>query len=471
MVAVPTTLLVGIVLSRLLGPSQFGLVAMVTVITQFCQVFAEMGFGSAIVQKQELSRRDSSTVFWINCLAGVALAVLVALSAPWIAAFFDQPMLTDITRVVAIGLILNSLGTVQTSLLQKELNFKKLFYVNILATITAGAVGIALAFSGWGVWSLVAKLLVESGVRSLALWTVNSWRPLPVIDLAALRYVLGFGLPLTGTQSINYWARNIDNLAIGRTWGDAALGNYNKAYSLMLLPMGQITSVVGRVIFPSLATIQHDKQRVKRIFLKTIGSVALLGFPVSIGIFVLAEPLILTLYGPKWEGSIELLRILSLLGINQSVGSLNGLVYRSQNATLLQFKWGLVVHAFCVAAIFAGLPYGARGVAIAYTAASMAVTIPNWLVVGRVIPMRISEVLRVCAAPFFASITMGAVVAAVDQFLLADSHVAVRLGVGVATGVAVFFGLISLARPVAWEDAKLLVRERLSKSKPANLAP
>ncbi len=470
-VGVAMTLVIGIVLARLLGPSQFGLIAMVTVITQFGQVFAEMGMGDAIVQKPELSKRDSSTAFWINCLLGLLIACIIALFSGFIADFYDRPILVEITWWVALNFVINSLGTIQKSLLHRNLEFRKLFYVNSAATLAGGVVGIVLAVLGWGVWSLVAKLLIETTTRTIVLWTASPWRPNMLIDRSALRYVAGFGLPLAGTQSINYWARNVDNLAIGRVWGDVELGYYNRAYSLMLLPLGQISSVVARVMFPSLATIQHDKQRVKRIFLKTIGSVALLSFPMSIGIFVLAGPIVLTMYGPKWAGSIELLQVLSLLGINQSVGTLNGIIFRSQHATMLQFKWGLIVQTLCIIAIFIGLPYGAKGVAIAYTATSMAITIPGWVILGRVIPIRVREILRVCAAPFLASIAMGVVVFVIDQYLLPDSHVAVRMGVGIATGVAVFFGLISLARPAAWEDAKLLVRERLSKSKPANLAP
>ena len=196
----------------------------------------------------------------------------------------------------------------------------------------------------------------------------------------------------------------------------------------MLLPLGNISRVIAGVMFPSLATIQGDPQRVSGIFLKTIRAVALLAFPVSIGTFVVAEPLILTLYGPKWEGSVELLRILSLLGINQSVGSLNGIIYQSQNATVLQFKWGLVVNSLCVSAILAGLPYGTRGVAIAYTVTSLAITIPNWMVLGLVIPIKLSEILWVCAGPFLTAALMGSSVFLVDSFLLSDAHVAVRWG-------------------------------------------
>lgn len=438
---------------------------MVTVLANFGQIFADLGMGSAIIQKKNVSLRDSSTVFWVNCLMGLIIGCSIALFAPAIAAFYAEPVLQGITWIVGANLVFHSLGTVQKCLLQKQLNFRNLFYADTLAVIVAGIVGIIMAFGGWGVWSLVAKLVVETVSRTLILWVVSPWRPLLAIDRAALRYVLHFGMPLVGSQSLNYWARNIDNLMIGRVWGDIALGNYNKAYSLMLLPLAQITAVISRVIFPSLAKIQDDPERVKRIFLQTTGIVALFGFPISIGIFVTAETLILTLYGDKWAGSIELLRILSLLGINQSVGSLNGIVYQSQNATMLQFKWGMVVHSLCIAAIFLGLPFGALGVAIAYTAMSITLTIPNWMILSRVIPVKISDILLVCSVPFFASLTMGILIAMVDFFLMQQAHVAIRLMASMAFGGATYFGILASFRVAAYEELKQLLLQKFRKSK------
>lgn len=459
------SLAIGVVLSRLLGPSEFGLIMMVTVITQFAYVFADLGFASALIQKEVVDEYDKSTVFWTNLTMGLFIALLIAISSPLIAGFYQQPILSSICLFVALNFVLSSLNIVQRSLFERELAFKKLFWVNMVANLGSGAIAIWMAFSGWGVWSLVAKLLGQTVLTTIILWGISNWRPQWKFSWDSFRSVSNFGLPLLGTGSLNYWTRNIDNLLIGRFWGDEALGFYEKSYRLMLLPVSNLTRVISKVMFPSLSKIQDDPVKVKRIFLRLIGAVSLFAFPVSIGLSILAEPLILGIYGPKWQGSVPMLQVLSLLGLNQSLSGLNGIVYQSQNATMLQFRWGLVMKTIVVAAILVGLPFGAVGVAISYTVGSFLVTIPNWLVIGKVIPVKVSEILLQCGWAFVGSLLMGLAVFA--SKVIAESYGVPHWGqllVGTSLGMAVYLLSVHLVKAPSYLEVSSLVVGRFKKA-------
>lgn len=443
-------LVIGIVLSRLLGPSQFGLIMMVTVITQFAHVFASMGFASALIQKKEIDENDRSTVFWVNLAMGILIAITITLCAPMIAWFYGKPILASISVFVSINFVLTALNMVQRSLLEREMAFKKLFAVNTIASFGAGVVAISLAFFGWGVWSLVTQLLLRTSLQTALLWFVSSWYPTFAFSKESLFAVSKFGFPLLGSNSFNYWTRNADNLLIGKFWGDIPLGFYDKSYRLMLLPVTNFSRVLAKVMFPSMSKIQNQPEKVKSVYLKLVGVTALVSFPIAIGMSLLSEPLILVMYGPKWVGSIELLRILSLLGLNQSVCSLNGIVFTARGATMLQLKWGLISKPLVIGATLLGLPYGAYGVAVTYTLASFLITIPSWLVIGRVIPVSVSEILEECKGPFFCSLVMASVVVLLLQLAIKNHNSVMQLSVCFVVGAIVYAVLayISKLRPV-----------------------
>ena len=210
----------------------------------------------------------------------------------------------------------------------------------------------------------------------------------------------------------------------------------------MLFPLANITYVIAKVMFPSLAKIKDDKQLVKKGYLRIVRMVSLLAFPASIGAFVMAEPIILGLYGPQWEGSVKILRVLSLLGVSQSVVALNGSIYQSQGATMIEFKWGLLFNLFVIAAFAVGLPYGTLGIALAYTIASAIITIPNLMILGRVIPVRLRDIWKACCKPLLLSCLMGLTVYSFITLVgTGVSHV-IMLLTGVPLGVIVYAGLV-----------------------------
>lgn len=308
-----------IFLMRLLGPEAFGLIGMVLVFTGFATIFSEMGFSSALIQRQEITEAHRSSVFWLTIVVGAFLSILLFAVSPMVARFYGEPLLQPLAAAIALTFLLNAPGAVPRSLLQKRMRFDQIAILQVTASLISGVAAIVSALSGAGVWSLIIQSLIAAGIGSaLALWMVD-WRPRLVWDATALRDLLRYGAGLTGFNMINYWARSADNLLIGRLMGPVALGLYSRAYSLMLLPLSQIIGVLAPAMFPAMASIQHDKSRTRSIYLRAMRIITLLSFPLMLGLIVVAEPFVIALLGSEWAEVIPLIQILAVVGMTQSL--------------------------------------------------------------------------------------------------------------------------------------------------------
>lgn len=451
---------IGVLLARLLTPDDFGLLGMVMVFTGFVQVFTELGLGSAIIQKPDLEEKHRSTVFWVNLLAGLLLTLLVAALAPLLASFYSEPALVDITIVIAFNFLLGSIGIVQRALLRKEMNFRRLFLVDVAAAIVAGAIAIVMALTGYGVWSLVARLLMSTIVSGVMLWALTQWKPKPLFDFGGLKELLGFSSNLLGFSAINYWIRNFDNLLVGRVIGPSALGIYTRAYGLMLLPLNQVSSVVSQVMFPALSSIQDDFARIRRVYLRANRSIALITFPLMVGLFVVADSFILAVYGEQWAEVIPILRVFCLVGLMQSVGTTVGWIYTSQGRTDLMFRWGLLSGIVRGLAFLIGIRWGVFGVAVAYAASGILLWYPSWAIPGRLVNLSVSAIVTSLSGIFIVASAMGFVVALAGWLTPSSWPAVIKLTVQVTLGVIIYLGLLHLLRIQAYQDVRSLLAER-----------
>lgn len=352
------TLVISGILSRLLTPAEYGFLGMITVAIGFLQVFKDIGLGTSIIQKQGITQEEKSTIFWLNILIGTGLTLSLELTAPLIAAFFKEPQLTALIRVMALNFIISSFAIVPDALIQKAIDFKSYFYRNLGTVIAGGLLGIGLAYKGFGVWALIGQSLLTSFVGMIISFRMIKWRPNWLFRRHLLKSHLRFSLPLLGDSSINYWVRNIDNILVGKYLGASSLGIYNRAYSLMLLPLRHISSTLSRVMFPSFALIQHDKDLIWDQYSKMMSIVALLSFPLMTFLGVYARECILIVYGNQWTEVVPLFRILCLLGASQSLASIAGSVYYSTGKTALLFKIGLISKVLMITGITLGLYLG-----------------------------------------------------------------------------------------------------------------
>jgi O-antigen/teichoic acid export membrane protein len=331
-----------VVLARLLSPADFGLIAMIYVFTGFASSLTDMGLGASIIQKQGVSDRHLDSVFWVNVAVGSALTIIFSLGAPLIAKFYDKPQLLLPTIAVAFNFLLGSLNVVQNALLQKSLNFQTGFWVESVAISISGIAALVLALAGAGVWSLVGQSLTLTLIRTAVMWHWSSWRPGRSFDPAAVKELLRFGRHVIGSNIIIYWAQNFDKLVIGRQLGSSALGIYNMADRLMRLPLTNVTAVTGAVMFPALSTLQGEVDSVKRVYLRANRLIALLTFPMMLGLIVVAEPAILVFYGEQWRNAVSILQLLSLAGMAQSIYNTAGWIFLSRGRPDILFRLGVL---------------------------------------------------------------------------------------------------------------------------------
>ncbi len=354
--------LAGLALARLLLPADFGLLASVYVVTGFTVLFFDMGLGAALIHARILRQSDMDAAFWLNALGGVVFVGLLALAGPFVADFYGDPRLSYITPLAGLSFAF-SLGIVHASVMTRNMQFKRLAVVETLSAVVGNGVTVVGAFAGWGPWRswparravgvLDGDHLDRVAVAPPGFHPARRGPP----TLVLLRGMLGFSL-------VNYAGRNSDNLLIGRFLGAAPLGYYNRAYNLMLLPLQQISQVVGRVMFPALANMGDDRERLQRAYRRTVTVMTAVTMPVLVGMSAVADGLVPLLWGDQWGATVPLLQILCLAGLPQCLSSTEGWLYQSQGRTKLMFLMGGISTAIGVAAIVVGLQWGALGVTI-----------------------------------------------------------------------------------------------------------
>jgi PST family polysaccharide transporter len=461
-----------VVLARLLLPADFGAVGMIMVVITFMATFSEAGFTSALVQRTHVSGLHTDSVFWFNVVSGLALSGGLFASAPLVAAFYHEPILSPMTRGLSPVFVLSTAGLVPAALMQRRLQFHLLARISLIATFLSGVTGVALALLGAGVWSLIVMHLTSFAIIATLNLVFSGWHPRRRFSLTALKELWSFTGNLLGFNFANYWARNADNILIGRYLGSAALGNYSRAYGLMLVPITQVISVISSVMFAALSSIKEDKVRVKSIYLRALDLISFLSFPLMVGLLALAEPFVLVLFGESWSGMIYTLRILALVGLLQSLVNPTGWLYLSQGRTDWLLKWGLVNTMVVIASIAVGIALGSiETVALCYAAANLLLLCPNLAIPGKLVGIRVTDIFRAVAGALVDSAVMGLAVYGMGMLLPDSLPRWQELGLLIATGVLVYGALCIGLRRSAWLELLALLREQLGRPAQSGAQP
>jgi lipopolysaccharide exporter len=301
------------VLARLLGPSAFGLMAMAALALRFGQYFAQMGLGQALVQAKEIDRNDIGVGFTVSTLLGVGFYGLFWVIAPGVSAFFRSPDLTPVMRTMSLTFVLAGASVTSLSLLRRDLRFKAISITDMLSYVLGyGSVGVVLALRGFGVWSLVWASLGQS-LMCLVGYYAASRHPLRfALRSPRMRPLLGFGSKVSVLGVLEFLASNLDTIAVGRFLGDVMLGFYSRALSIANLPVQYLSTSLSRVLLPSLARIQDDEEKLKRVYLAAIMLFGATAVPIAAGVVGGARPIVLALLGPRWISSVDILRIVAI---------------------------------------------------------------------------------------------------------------------------------------------------------------
>jgi len=392
------------VLARLLGPSDFGLVGMVTAFTGVLNLFRDFGLSTAAVQRPTVTEEQVSTLFWINVLVGVLLTLLTVAVAPFVAAFYHEPRLTWVTAVVATGFLFNALGVQHSAHLQRQMRFTALAIINTASLVISTAVAIAMAKIGYGYWSLVAMTVVFPLAMTIALWFTAAWLPGLPRRRAGVRSMMHFGGTITLNCVIVYIAYNMEKVLLGRFWGADAIGIYGRAYQLVNIPTDNLNSAVGEVAFSALSRVQDDPPRLRSYFLKGYSLVLALSLPITFLCALFSNDAILVLLGPKWHDAASILRWLAPTILAFAMINPFGWLLFSLGRVMRSLKIALVIAPLVIGGYLIGLPYGPKGVALGYSVAMVLWIFPNivWCVQGTSITVR--DVLETLSRPLISGI-------------------------------------------------------------------
>ena len=359
--------LVSLILARFLSPESFGLIGMVTLATGLALTVSEMGLGSAIIQKENATDVDAHSLFWFNLALGIAMALGLVLLSPLIAFFFHKPELTSLVMGASPVLLFGAISVIPAALMRKALRFRALTLIDIFCSVFSGGVAIAMAVGGMGVWSLVAQALLLSFTNALLVYLCSGYQARAILSMEAVRGFLPFSLNLLGFNLVNYFSRNVDYLLIGKFLGPTALGLYTLAYKIMLVPLQNISWALGSALFPVFAKFSYDRERILRNYKKTIALISAITFPGMAFVHIFSREIISMFYDDSWSQSGEVLKILSVCGMIQSVIAPCGIVFLAMGLSQVQFKLGILNTTATITAIIFGLNWGVTGVAYGYT--------------------------------------------------------------------------------------------------------
>lgn len=291
---------VQIILARLLTPSDYGIIGLITVFISISLVFAQSGLGQALVQRKEVDNEEFSTVFYFSMIFSVVLYGVLFVGAPVISNFYNEPVLTNIVRVLGVTVVIGAVNSVQQAYVQKTMQFKRFFWSTLGGTLVSAVVGIYMAYSGFGVWALVGQQIANQLVNTLILWFTVKWRPMLIFSISKAKRLFSYGWKLLCSSLIDTIYNNIYSLIIGKFYSSAELGYYNRGKQFPVLIIQNINSAIDSVLFPVMAEAQDERQRLKAMVRRSIVTSTFLIFPAMAGLAAIAKPLTVILLTEKW---------------------------------------------------------------------------------------------------------------------------------------------------------------------------
>ncbi len=405
--------IIGILLARLLSPSDFGTVAMVNIFYAVSRTFYNSGFQNALIRKKERSEDDYCTVFIFNTVIAVVCYIILFIIAPWVAEFFNTPVLCSILRVQSVCLVINAFGAVQVARLTIAIDFKGLAKRAVTASICSGVTGVVLAYCGWGVWALVAESMVSSTLNMLLVWFYSKWRPKLRFSWKSFHEMFSYGSKLLLSNLLNTVYNNLTPLIIGRFFSAKDLGFYARGTRFSKFPVENINGVLKRVTFPILAKVQDDTKRLINAYRKYICMTSLCIFFACMLLAALSKPFILFLLTEKWEQAIIYLQIYSFSAMFAHVGSINLNLLQVIGRSDLFLRLEVIKKIISTAILFAAIPFGVIGICVSkiiYTQISIFI---NTYYTGKLFKLGYVEQLKDFSGFFFCS-----VIACVPAFLL-----------------------------------------------------
>lgn len=407
-----------VVLARLLSPNDFGLMGMIIVIISFAQVFTDMGLGSAIIQKKNVTENQLSTLYWLNIFCGILVFILVFVSSPLVAGFYREDQLIDPLYLTSLIFLVIPFGQQFQYILQRNLEFDRLAKIEVISIALGVTSSIILALFDFGVYALVWGQIITNFIKSLllGLYGWKNWRPKFHFNKNDLQGFLSFGFYQMGSRTVSFFGSNIDNMLIGRFLGTEALGIYTIAYQLIIIPVTKINPIITKVAFPLFALEQDANEKISKGFIEMSKLLSVITFPLLVGLLATAPILVPVIFGEKWEASIPIVQILSILGILRVLMHPNGSVLLAKGRADLAFKWDFVVAIVNAVVFMFVIPFGVIGIALSRVIISIINLILGRLLLKSVVGLKGTEYFSALFKPTLITTLMGASVFLIYYF-------------------------------------------------------
>lgn len=454
----PVLFLYSIILARLISPEEMGILGLTSIFFAVASQLKDCGFGAALIRKQERTETDCSTIFWYNMAMSFVMSALLIAGAPWLASFYHQPALTNLTRVSAVMMFLGSSASVHSALFSARRDFKTPAIINMCCTLVALPWTIWAAFDGWSYWAPVTQGVISGLLSLTAIWIWSPWKPQFIFSWNSFREFFGFGSKLMMSGMVTTLYDQSRTFVIGKFYSPAALANYTRGFHLCDIPIGLIQSTLGNVTYPILSTLQKEEDKLLQVYRQYI---RLIGVSVSwcmLTIAALSRPLVLTLYGSKWETCAIYAQVLCLGIMFNPLSTINSSILMVKGRSDLLLRREIIMRIFGLPAMAVGACFSVMGVCCAAVASGCFACIVSVWMVGRVVPLTWREQV----ADFGPYLSMAAI-ANVPGLLLSryEWPPLVLLILGGSISLGLYLGMLYLRQDTAGAQLWRLAQERL----------
>lgn len=427
-----------LVMARLLLPSDYGMIAMLTIFLQIAQAFIDSGFTNVLIQKKDRTEVDYSTVFYFNIIIALLFYCILFVSAPLIAKFYNMPDLILVMRVMALSLIILSFSAVHKTKLTIEINFKIQSKITLIAAGISGIIGVGIAYLGYGVWALVYQSILNAMLTTILFNCFYRWKPLKTFSMKSFKRLFSFGSKLLVSGLIHTVYYNLYGIVIGKRFSAAELGYYTRAEQFAILPSYNLSAIITRVTFPILSSIQDDNERLASTYRKYIRLSSYLIFPLMVGLASLANPLVDLFLTEKWNGTVALLQILCFDWMFDHLSGINLNLLYVKGRSDLALRLEIIKKIIAITILLASIPLGIIGMCLGRVLYSLIATYANTYYTNSLIGLSFRTQLKDIIPYLILSLAMGGVVYATTYLGLSNI---IQLIIGITIGILFYISI------------------------------
>ncbi|WP_332648206.1 lipopolysaccharide biosynthesis protein [Lysinibacillus sp. 54212] len=454
--------IVMIILARFLLPEDFGLIVVVTIFISIAAVITQSGFNTALIQAKKIDEIDLSSVFYLNLLISTILYITLFFVSPYIASFFDQPQLVIILRILSISLFFSAFNSIQNTIISRNMQFKKLFVTSLSGVVVSGFIGIAMAYSNFGIWSLVMQQLLFQLIVTITLWYTVKWRPQLFFSIERLGRLFSFGWKLLLSALLDTIYSNLKSLIIGKLFSPSVLGFYNRGEQFPSVLINNINGSILSVMFPALSSQQENVIRMKEMMRRSIVTSSFIVFPMMVGLAVIAEPLVKVLLTEKWLPAVPFLQIFCAIYALWPIHTTNLQAINALGRSDIFLKLEIIKKLLGILILIISIPYGVHAMAlggiVGGIVSSFLNAYPNIVLLNYSIKEQFSDI---CPS-LLISLLMGTVVYTIQWFGLSDI---VTIFMQVIIGVVLYIGFAKLFRLEIYNYLFLTMKELFRRNK------